>query len=112
MFLHADLMVESVLLRRLCWGCFATATLVFIAGSLRMSRRPAERGSLLASLVLGVTGSFFSPFERVDYAVTRLAWPARLLADLPSVVSETDVFSPCEHSSAVRMLLYEKDCGG
>ncbi len=111
-FIHADLMVESVILRRLCWGCVATAALVFIAGILRPSGRLAERVSLLASLVLGLAGGFFSPFERVDYSVTRLAWPARLLADLPAVVSEMDAFSPCVHSSAVRMLLYEKDCGG
>lgn len=108
-FLHADLMGESFALGRLCWGCMAAAAFVFGAGAWRAAVAPAERIPLAAGLLLGAASSFVAPYDRVDYAVTRRIWPARLLADLPPVVSRERVFQ-CEHAAAVRLLVYEKDC--
>jgi hypothetical protein len=109
-FVHAELLGESAALGRVCWGCFAVAALAFAAAARRARFAPAERLPLAAALLLGAAASFTAPYDRVDYALTRKLWPARLLADLPEVVDRSRVFA-CEHpASQVRLLVYEKDC--
>jgi hypothetical protein len=109
-FVHADLMGESAALGRLCWGCMAVAACVLAAGAWRAAAVPAERLPLAAGLLLGAAASLVSPYDRVDYALTRRLWPARLLADLPAIVPRERVFQ-CDHTKpAVRLLVYEKDC--
>lgn len=109
-FVHADLMVESVLLGRLCWGCIAVAAFAFAAAAVRAVDVRPERLAAAAALLLGAGAAFVSPYERADYALTRRLWPARLLADLPPVVDRARVYA-CEHPAAeLRLLVYEKDC--
>jgi hypothetical protein len=96
---------------RFCAACLVVAGLSLAAAALRAGRRPAEHRLLLASLLLGAGAGWFAPCERLDYAATRRLWPAKLLSDLPPIVSSADAFA-CTHASPVRLLLYEKDCRG
>ena len=110
-FVHADLVVESIVLRRLCWGCFGVAGLILAAAGVRIRAMPSERTAVFAGCLLGALASLFSPFDRADFALTRHFWPARILKEVPQVVDRAEL-QGCSHGAPIRLLLYEKDCKG
>jgi len=108
-FAHASLVTESLLARSLCPGCLGVAGLAFAAGALQAFRSPPDRLTVASGLLFGAAAAFFSPFDRVDDALTRSLWPARVLDQAPALVDRAEL-AACGHASAVRIFLYEKDC--
>jgi len=82
-FVHACLTVESFGLHRMCAGCLAAAALAVLAALVQSWLNPGDRLTLVCSLVLGSLAGFLHPFDRVDYWVTRKAWPAKILNAAP-----------------------------
>ena len=108
-FVHAALVVETLRAERPCAGCLAVAALAAFAAIVQARRSPPESKPVAAALLLGIVAGFLSPFERLDDTATRLLWPARMLEVAPAWVSREEM-SRCPHPSAVRVLLFEKDC--
>lgn len=104
--LHCALLLESLILQRLCIGCLALALLALGTSFLQARRRPEDRLTLVAALVLGSLAGLVQPADRLDDALTRAFWPSRILSQAPSFVDSAEL-ARCEHPSSVRLLLYE-----
>jgi len=108
-FVHASLVTEMFFIQRPCLGCLAVATLAMGAAVCQLRRNPKEWPASGIAIVLGLAAGIFTPLERVDDLATRTFWPARMLEAAPHWVSR-DEMSRCAHPSALRMLIFEKDC--
>lgn len=108
-FVHSSLVAEMLLTDRLCWGCLIVAALAGTAGFLQLGGASKEVATGLVALVLGILSGWFSPFDHGDDLLTRLAWPSRVLESVPTWVNREEL-TRCDHSSRVRILLYENGC--
>jgi hypothetical protein len=108
-FVHASLAAESLLAGRGCGACLATAGLAVAGGLGLFARKRADGPALALSLGLGALSGTFEPFDRVDGALTRRFWPARVYSIAPTFVDRAEL-AGCGHGRPVRLLLYEKDC--
>ena len=108
---HAALLMELMIDRRFCVGCLVVAGLgaacVVLAA---LSRRETAVG-VAAALAIGAVLGRLSPVDPLDVALTRLAWPSKILSQAPAFADRATL-SGCLHGTAVRILLYEKDCKG
>ena len=111
LFVHADLATEMIVSGRPCAGCLAVAAIALAAAACQLCGDRKEWPSMALALALGPVGGFFTPFERGDEFVTRELWPVRIHESLPAWISPVEM-APCEHPTAVRMVVFEKDCRG
>lgn len=109
LFVHATLVTEMILTRRICIGCLVVAAAAAGAALVQVLRPPREWISAAAALVLGIVAAFLTPVDRVDELLTRTFWPAKLLELAPDWVPREEM-THCEHDRPVRLLIYEKDC--
>ena len=110
-FVHACLVTEMFRAGRACLGCLAVAVVAALAAGLHVRRRRADALILASGLAFGIGAAWFEPFDRLDDRATRAFWPARLLETLPAFVDRAEM-KGCGHDTAVRVLIYEKDCKG
>ncbi len=108
-FIHALLVTDMVLTNRLCIGCLGIAALAAGSATCLALKEGREIGPLLAAVICGSSVGFMASYDRIDEALTRLVWPARLLEQVPAWV-DRESLRPCGHGSAVRVILYERDC--
>lgn len=111
LFAHASLITESILMNRVCVGCIVVAALALAAGLFQVFHRARDWMTLPSGLLLGVLSAFFYPYDSIDGYLTRTLWPAKILNSAPTFVDRNEL-AACGHVSAVRLLVYEKDCGG
>jgi hypothetical protein len=107
-FAHACLVVEIILLGRLCPGCLTVAALAFLAAGIHAGKTPPARIALGSGLVLGAAAGFLYPFDRVEDTLTRRFWPAHVLTQAPAFVDRAEL-AACSHPSAVRFFSYEDE---
>lgn len=107
-FVHASLLTEALLLGHYCIGCLVIAGVALLAALVLMARVPAARLTMVLSLVLGATGGFLHPFDRLEDNLTRRFWPSKILSQAPAFVDRTEL-TACGHSAFVRLLVYEDE---
>ncbi|HLY73266.1 MAG TPA: hypothetical protein VKU80_04040, partial [Planctomycetota bacterium] len=78
-FIHALLVTDMVLTNRLCIGCLGIAALAAGSATCLALKERREIGPLLAAVICGSSVGFLASYDRIDEALTRLVWPARLL---------------------------------
>jgi hypothetical protein len=107
-FAHACLVTEAVLLGRICIPCAAVAGTALLAAGLQAWKAPETRITLASGLLLGAVAGFFYPFDRVEDALTRRFWPARILEQAPAFVDRKEL-ADCGDGRPVRLLVYEDE---
>ncbi len=107
-FVHGCLVVEMLLLGRLCIGCLSIAGLAFGAAGFRAWRTPPSRLTLLAGVVLGALAGLLTPFDHVEDTLTRRFWPAHILGQAPAFVDRAEL-AACDHQTPVRLFTYEDE---
>jgi len=113
---HASLIVESVLDGRWCFGCISVAVLAGGAAAAHSSLTARTPWALAIGLAMGSVLGTLSPLGRIDDALARRLWPARVLRVAPPFADRAELLR-CGHESPVKLFLYERPggcrrCGG
>lgn len=106
---HGALVAEMLHRHRWCSGCLVVGVLALAAAGTQSVRLKRDLLMPVIAIAMGASVGLASPFERVDAFLTRTLWPSRQLDSLPAWINRTEVTN-CEHSSAIRVLVYERNC--
>ena len=109
LMVHGALIAEMIHSHRWCSGCLVVGALALAAAGAQIIRLKRDLLMPVVAITLGACVGLVSPFERVDAFLTRSLWPSRQLSSLPAWINRTEVTN-CEHSSTIRVLVYERNC--